>query len=93
MRFRNTRTGRIVELTADEAAAAGIPSKHKPPKRGHRWELVGDDEVEPVGDDEVDEPKPAAVRAWARENGLDVPARGTIPADVVDAYKAAHGDG
>ncbi len=35
---------------------------------------------------------PAAreVREWARENGLDVPDRGRIPADVREAYDAAH---
>ena len=30
------------------------------------------------------------VRAWARENGHTVPDRGRIPADVRDAYAAAH---
>lgn len=30
------------------------------------------------------------VRAWARENGHDVPERGRIPADVREAYDAAH---
>ncbi|GAA4814478.1 Lsr2 family protein [Nocardioides caeni] len=29
------------------------------------------------------------VRAWARENGYDVPARGRIPADVRQAFDAA----
>jgi hypothetical protein len=31
----------------------------------------------------------AAVRAWARENGLSVPARGRIPKEVLDAYTQA----
>lgn len=31
----------------------------------------------------------AAVRAWARDNGHDVPARGRIPAAVKEAYEAA----
>ena len=30
------------------------------------------------------------VREWARANGHDVPARGRIPADVREAYDAAH---
>lgn len=30
------------------------------------------------------------VRAWARENGFDVPARGRIPADVRQAFDAAN---
>ena len=30
------------------------------------------------------------VRAWARENGHDVPERGRIPADVREAYDSAH---
>jgi len=32
----------------------------------------------------------AEVRAWASSNGLAVPARGRIPADVRSAYGAAH---
>lgn len=31
----------------------------------------------------------AAIRDWARENGLQVSARGRISADVVEAYNAA----
>ncbi|RYJ05108.1 MAG: Lsr2 family protein [Actinomycetales bacterium] len=33
---------------------------------------------------------PKAVRAWAVEQGLDVPARGRIPATLVQEYDAAH---
>lgn len=29
-----------------------------------------------------------AIREWARKNGVDVPARGRIPADVVEKYHA-----
>ena len=32
----------------------------------------------------------AVVRAWAKEQGIDVPARGKIPAAVVERYKAEH---
>lgn len=35
-------------------------------------------------------PKPADVRAWAKENGHDVPERGRIPAEVTEAYAAAN---
>jgi hypothetical protein len=32
-----------------------------------------------------------AVRAWARENGVDIKERGRVPADVVAKYQAATG--
>lgn len=32
-----------------------------------------------------------AVRAWARENGIDIKDRGRVPADVVAKYQAATG--
>ncbi|MFD5328124.1 Lsr2 family protein [Streptomyces sp. NPDC127092] len=35
------------------------------------------------------EPDPAAVRAWAQSNKLDVPARGRIPKRVYEAFRAA----
>lgn len=33
----------------------------------------------------------AAIREWARANGIDVPPRGRVPAAVVAKYDAAHG--
>lgn len=30
---------------------------------------------------------PAEVRTWAREQGIDISARGRIPADVVESYR------
>ncbi|WP_293786321.1 Lsr2 family protein [uncultured Aeromicrobium sp.] len=30
------------------------------------------------------------IRAWAKEQGIDVPARGRIPADVLEKYHAAN---
>jgi hypothetical protein len=35
-------------------------------------------------------PSAAEVRAWARENGMDVPERGRVSAEVREAYAAAH---
>jgi hypothetical protein len=35
-------------------------------------------------------PSAAEVRAWARENGHDVPDRGRVSAEVRQAYDAAH---
>lgn len=32
----------------------------------------------------------AAIRAWAKEEGREVNERGRIPADIVEAYNAAH---
>jgi len=33
---------------------------------------------------------PAEIRAWARNNGFDVPERGRVSAEVREAYAAAH---
>lgn len=35
-------------------------------------------------------PSPKVIREWAQANGYDVPARGRIPEDVREAYKAAN---
>lgn len=35
-------------------------------------------------------PDPAAVRAWARSNKMEVPARGRIPKKVYEAFEAAN---
>ena len=34
--------------------------------------------------------RPAEVREWATSQGMEVPARGRIPGDVLDKYLAAH---
>lgn len=41
---------------------------------------------------EVPDPEPttADVRAWAREQGIDVPARGRLRPEIWDAFRAAH---
>lgn len=33
---------------------------------------------------------PSEIRAWARDNGFDVPDRGRVSAEVREAYAAAH---
>lgn len=38
----------------------------------------------------ADGPSAKEVRAWAVQQGLDVPARGRVPAEITDAYRAAH---
>lgn len=38
-------------------------------------------------------PDTAAVRAWARENGYEISDRGRLPAEVTEAYAAAHPSG
>jgi hypothetical protein len=35
-------------------------------------------------------PSPKEIRDWAREQGMDVPERGRVSADVRAAYEAAH---
>lgn len=38
----------------------------------------------------VESPSTRAIREWAAVNGFAVPARGRLPAEVVEAYNAAH---
>ncbi|MEU0312308.1 histone-like nucleoid-structuring protein Lsr2 [Nocardioides sp. NPDC006273] len=37
------------------------------------------------------QPAPAEVRAWAVARGIEVSAKGRVPAKIVDAFRAAHG--
>ncbi len=38
----------------------------------------------------VSGPDPVKVRAWAREQGIEVSPRGRVPRDVIEKYKSAH---
>ncbi|BBA99273.1 hypothetical protein RVR_5819 [Actinacidiphila reveromycinica] len=51
-----------------------------------------DPDALPVKESQNATAAPAAkdVRAWAKDNGVDVPARGAIPEDVMAQYAAAH---
>ncbi len=77
--------GENVYITAGQTARAGHPI------------LVGREALfEPFKVDydlDVPTPEPTAadVRKWAADNRIDVAAKGAIPADVVELYKAAHG--
>jgi hypothetical protein len=51
---------------------------------GAAWRLDAYATAPPV------QPKPAAIRNWAREAGLDVPDKGRIPVEVRAAWDAAH---
>jgi len=73
------------------------PVEHQPLKptmeAAGGWRLVSEPpppETEPEPDAEAEEasqPSDADVRAWAKANGIDVPARGRLSKDVVDQYR------
>ena len=81
--------GENVYITAGQTARAGHPI------------LVGrealfepfkvDYELDAPAPEQAPEPTAADVRKWAADQGIDVAAKGALPADVVELYKAAHG--
>lgn len=63
-------------------------------RQGHPiLEQYGDlfEPLRPDFDVRSDEPKvdTKAVRAWAADKGIEVPARGKLPTDVIEQYRAA----
>ncbi len=73
------------------------PAIEQAPKRRNSTRVVArsddgggdasEDEVATASQSTVD---PAAVRAWARANGIEVGDRGRLHRDLIDAYNAAH---
>lgn len=83
IKYRNTKTGRIVDIPADDSRVKTLDA-------GKRWERIEDTEpVDREPESAPDEPMPAEVRTWARENGIEVPARGRLSPEVIELYKAA----
>lgn len=56
-----------------------------------KWQRTDSTETATAGQPDRSEPKDADVRAWAAAEGIEVPARGKLSAEVVERYKAAHG--
>ncbi|MFI0897070.1 histone-like nucleoid-structuring protein Lsr2 [Streptomyces sp. NPDC020983] len=59
------------------------------------FEVDGEDGQTPAPEKQeknapVEQPAAKDVRAWAKEQGIEVPVRGAVPQDVTDAYVAAH---
>jgi pyruvate/2-oxoglutarate dehydrogenase complex dihydrolipoamide acyltransferase (E2) component len=91
--------GEIVEVSDSLAKAMCAFAYAKPavetatappaePVEDPNAETATDDKRETREDD--NEPAPAkAVRQWATDNGIDVPARGAIPSDVREKFDAA----
>lgn len=73
-----------IDLTADEQAefrsiVAAYVGVARPVKGGRK-----------NGKARQSGPSAKVIREWAQENGMDVPDRGRIPAEVREAYTAAH---
>lgn len=74
------KAGTLAE--ASSPSVVTIPAKTPVFARGPRT-LPSDSKAMSVG-------TPAAMRAWAKEQNLDVPERGPVPTEIVLAYREAH---
>lgn len=74
-------------VSADHELVARYPGKFRQADDGLAFGVVTRDEKSAP---EATGPDSKAVRAWAAENGIDVPKRGKIADAVVEAYTAAH---
>ncbi len=82
--------GSLYEIDLSEANATAFADALQPyldAARVVRGRLYGPVPSGPMG------PDAKTVRAWARNAGLEVPARGRIPANVLAAYRQAHTGG
>lgn len=86
---------REAEIIADTATRNAVHVRHTLDKMdaSSKWERFVEQSGEPeAGSPDAASgepgPKPAEVRAWARERGIEVPSRGSLPEAVVDRYLA-----
>lgn len=92
-KYRNTRTGRVVDVPDQAPTRTHRPKRDKQwaininqLDRSQRWERVDGPAPDEGGEPE---PKPAEVRKWAKENDIEVPARRPLPDEVIEQYKEA----
>lgn len=74
---------------ADEAAKEKAAEERKAATEAEE-PVVAEPEQVPGSPAPDTAPAPKDVRAWATEQGIEVPARGKLPDAVVEQYQAAH---
>lgn len=78
-------------VSADHELVSRYPDMFRQAADGLAFGVVTrDDKPEPTPEPEPESIDSKAVRAWAAENGIDVPKRGKIADAVVEAYTKAH---
>lgn len=84
--------------TNEEREAVGLEPEKTPESAEDDWNNVPESQDTPEATETQEPAKeqhratPAEVRAWARENELDVPAKGRIPSEVFELYEQANSD-
>lgn len=84
--------GGVVDLPTDEAEKqiwlgnAAAVEKAVPADDAEKAVAGGAETAVPEEKSETRDAPAATIRAWAKEHGLDVPARGAIPAEIADLY-------
>jgi hypothetical protein len=102
--YKNSRTGRVVDVPAEAPTRRNRPKRDKQwsqklnqMDRSRRWQRLdaapADPEPESDPDPVGDEPAAKDIRAWAKEQGIEVPARGKLAPELVEQLKAAHAAG
>ncbi|MPZ27538.1 MAG: hypothetical protein GEV12_14295 [Micromonosporaceae bacterium] len=79
-----------VRHTLDKMDASTKWQRYNPPSVGELTETEREADRQAAGGDPDSGPKSADVRAWAQAQGIEVPQRGRLPGEVLDAYLAAH---
>lgn len=77
-------------VATGSSAASGNDDRRVPAAGTDSADSDGRAPEVPVQSEMPNASNPAAIRAWAVENGVEVNARGRLPRSVVDAYRAAH---
>lgn len=78
--------GRLLRVTRDAEPVDEVEDVPVAPEPDPEPAPEPDPEPEPELDPE---PSSATIRAWAKDQGIDVPTRGRVPADIVTAYTSA----
>ncbi|GAA4911975.1 Lsr2 family protein [Streptomyces coeruleoprunus] len=81
--------GKWYEIDLNEANAEKLRKALAPYMAAGRKQSTGPEKSRRTYRHTAVAPDPAAVRAWAQSNKMDVPARGRIPKRIYEAFQAA----
>lgn len=84
------RAGEVADIEAQATHVVAVDDEEETVEPEEKQAPQPENKMVSAPEGDKGRPDAKTVRAWAKDNDVDVPAKGRIPDDVLDAYTQAH---